>query len=237
MPSAAPGTPTPPTISDCRRRVSRSSWCRRSASSKRGCAARRITPGYWRSPALTAEAFDDEGFYRLGDAFQFADPDDPQQGLLYEGRVAEDFKLSSGTWVSVGTLRAKLIEAFAPLARDAVLAGANRDDIAALIFPDLDACRELAALPAGTSAGEVLMHAAVRDEFRRRLHAHGKASTGSSTRVSRVRAARGASLARPRRDHRQRLDQPACGSATSRPAGGRSLRQPAAAARHRGGEE
>jgi feruloyl-CoA synthase len=145
-----------------------------------------VTPGYWRSPALTAEAFDDEGFYRLGDALQFADADDPQQGLLYEGRVAEDFKLSSGTWVSVGTLRTKLIEALVPLARDAVLAGANRDDIAALIFPDLDACRELAALPASASASEVLAHAAVREEFRRRLHAQRKASTGSSTCVSRA---------------------------------------------------
>src|SRR5215207_6280350 len=145
-----------------------------------------IMPGYWRSPALSADAFDDEDFYRLGDAFQFADPDDPQQGLLYEGRIAEDFKLSSGTWVSVASLRAKLIEVLAPLARDAVLAGANRDDIAALIFPDIDACRDFAALPAGAGVSEILSHPAVRDEFRRRLRAHAKASTGSSTRVSRV---------------------------------------------------
>ena len=94
-----------------------------------------IMPGYWRSPALSADAFDEEGFYRLGDAFQFADPNDPQQGLLYQGRIAEDFKLSSGTWVSVGAMRATLIEHLAPLARDVVLAGANRDDIAALDFP------------------------------------------------------------------------------------------------------
>jgi feruloyl-CoA synthase len=145
-----------------------------------------IMPGYWRSPALSADAFDDEGFYRLGDAFQFADPDDPQQGLLYEGRIAEDFKLSSGTWVSVASLRAKLIETLAPLARDAVLAGASRDDIAALVFPDVDACRDLAALPADASMSDIVSHPAVRDEFRRRLRAHGAASTGSSTRVSRI---------------------------------------------------
>ncbi len=67
-----------------------------------------ITPGYWRQPEFTAQAFDEEGFYRLGDTFKFADPDDPKQGLLFDGRIAEDFKLSTGTWVSVGPLRARV---------------------------------------------------------------------------------------------------------------------------------
>jgi feruloyl-CoA synthase len=145
-----------------------------------------IMPGYWRSPDLSADAFDDEGFYRLGDAFQFADPNDPQQGLLYQGRISEDFKLSSGTWVSVGLMRATLLEHLAPLARDAVLAGANRDDITALVFPDIDACRALTPLTADAAASEVLSHPAVRAEFQRRLQTHCKTSTGSSTRVCRV---------------------------------------------------
>ena len=103
-----------------------------------------ITPGYWRQPELTAKAFDEEGFYRLGDALKFDDPADPQQGLLFDGRTAEDFKLATGTWVSVGPLRARLVEHFAPYAKDVVIAGADRDEIGILIFPDIAACRELA---------------------------------------------------------------------------------------------
>ena len=71
-----------------------------------------ITPGYWRQPQLTAEAFDDEGFYKIGDALKFVDPADPAKGLLFDGRIAEDFKLATGTWVSVGPLRAQFIDRF-----------------------------------------------------------------------------------------------------------------------------
>ena len=101
-----------------------------------------ITPGYWRQPGLTAAAFDEEGYYRLGDAFVFADPQDPGKGLLFRGRIAEDFKLASGTWVHVGPLRARFIEHFAPLARDVVFAGEGRSELAALIFPAGEASRE-----------------------------------------------------------------------------------------------
>ena len=93
-----------------------------------------ITPGYWRQPELTKAAFDEEGFYRLGDAFVPADPKDFQKGLLFRGRIAEDFKLSTGTWVHVGPLRARIIEHFAPLVRDVVIAGENRGEIGALMF-------------------------------------------------------------------------------------------------------
>ena len=106
-----------------------------------------ITPGYWRRPELTAAAFDDEGFYRLGDAFQMHDPGDISKGLLFEGRTAENFKLDTGTWVHVGPLRAEFIAHFAPLVRDVVIAGADRNSIAALILPDVEACRALAAPP------------------------------------------------------------------------------------------
>jgi feruloyl-CoA synthase len=94
-----------------------------------------ITPGYWRQPELTEKAFDEEGYYRLGDAFAFADPADPAKGLLFRGRMAEDFKLTSGTFVHVGTLRTRFVEHFAPLVRDVVITGAGRNEVGALIFP------------------------------------------------------------------------------------------------------
>ena len=101
-----------------------------------------ITPGYWRQPELTAAAFDEEGYYRLGDAFVFADEAKPEAGLLFRGRIAEDFKLATGTWVHVGPLRARFIEHFAPLVRDVVFAGEGRSELAALIFPAGNASRQ-----------------------------------------------------------------------------------------------
>ncbi len=111
-----------------------------------------ITPGYWKRPDLTKDAFDADGYYKIGDALKFVDPADPAKGLLFDGRLAEDFKLASGTWVSTGALRAQFVDHFAPLVRDAVIAGADRDDIAALVFPDVEACRKLAGLACGGNA-------------------------------------------------------------------------------------
>jgi feruloyl-CoA synthase len=93
-----------------------------------------VTPGYYQRPDLTAAAFDEEGFYRIGDAVRFADPDDPAQGIVFDGRVAEDFKLSTGTWVNVGAVRVKLIAAADPLLADAVITGHDRNEIGALVF-------------------------------------------------------------------------------------------------------
>ena len=124
-----------------------------------------IFPGYWRQPELTAQAFDDEGYYCLGDAFAFADPADPQQGLVYRGRIAEDFKLSTGTWVHVGPLRARLIAQLAPLVRDAVIVGEGRSEIGALLVlaqPD-----------------------APRDAIAQRIAALNAGATGSSNRIAR----------------------------------------------------
>ena len=101
-----------------------------------------ITPGYWRQPELTARAFDEEGYYHLGDAFILADEKNPQAGLLFRGRIAEDFKLDTGTFVNVGPLRARFIEHFAPLVRDVVFAGESRGEIGALIFPAVHAQKE-----------------------------------------------------------------------------------------------
>jgi feruloyl-CoA synthase len=145
-----------------------------------------ITPGYWRRPDLTAAAFDDEGYYKIGDAFTFADPADPARGLLFDGRLAEDFKLATGTWVSAGALRSQFVDHFAPLVRDAVIAGADRDDLAVLVFPDIEACRKSAGLDADVSVAEVLANPTLRDEFRRRLTALARQSTGSSTRICRM---------------------------------------------------
>jgi len=146
-----------------------------------------ITPGYWRQPELTAKAFDEEGFYRIGDALKFDDPDDPGKGLLFDGRTAEDLKLASGTWVSVGPLRARVVDALMPYAKDAVIAGADRDDIGVLVFPDLEACRKLATgLAADAPAADVLAHDRVHAAIRERLNTFARQATGSSNRVCRA---------------------------------------------------
>jgi feruloyl-CoA synthase len=146
-----------------------------------------ITPGYWRQPELTAKSFDEEGFYKLGDAVKFEDPNDPGAGLLFDGRVAEDFKLSTGTWVSVGPLRARFLSHFEPYVRDVVVAGGDREEIAVLIFPNFDACRGLAKdLAKDAPAVKVIAHPDVVKEFRTRLNSFARTSTGSSNRVCRA---------------------------------------------------
>jgi feruloyl-CoA synthase len=145
-----------------------------------------VMPGYWREPALTAQAFDDEGYYCTGDAAKFVDAADPQRGLMFDGRIAEDFKLSTGTFVSVGPLRARLIAAGAPYLQDAVVTGIDRDDVGILFFPRVDECRKLAALPADAPAGAVLGHAAVRALFQRLVDQFWREGTGSANRVARA---------------------------------------------------
>ena len=145
-----------------------------------------ITPGYWRNEALTRTAFDDEGYYRFGDALGFVDPDDPAIGLYFDGRLNEDFKLTSGVWVSVGALRARFLNEAAPFARDVAIAGENRDDVAGLIVPDLEECRRLAGLPPGTAAQAILAHETVRAAFARILRTLAAEATGSSRRIARA---------------------------------------------------
>ncbi len=145
-----------------------------------------ITPGYWRQDNHTQAAFDDEGFYKLGDALKFADPNDPDKGLLFDGRIAEDYKLSTGTWVSVGPLRGKFIDHFAPYVRDVVLAGADRDFIGALVFPDIEACRKLAGLGLNATPADIVVAPTVRLLFAERLFTLAAEAKGSSTRVERL---------------------------------------------------
>jgi feruloyl-CoA synthase len=145
-----------------------------------------VTPGYWRQPELTKAAFDDEGFYKFGDALKPADADNLDAGFDFDGRIAEDFKLASGTWVSVGPLRARFIAACAPMVRDVVIAGINRDEIAALVLLDLDGCRLVnAALPLDDLAA-MAADPQVRNAFRERFAAFLAGSTGSSTRITRA---------------------------------------------------
>jgi feruloyl-CoA synthase len=145
-----------------------------------------ITPGYWRQPELTKAAFDEEGFYRLGDALRPANAQDLHAGFDFDGRIAEDFKLASGTWVSVGPLRARFIAACAPLVRDVVIAGINRDEIAAVVVLDLDGCRLInPTLPLDdmvATAADPLILGAFVERFTKFL----STATGSSTRVTRA---------------------------------------------------
>lgn len=145
-----------------------------------------VTPGYWRAPEQTAEHFDAEGWYCSGDALKFIDPAEPGLGLMFDGRIAEDFKLSTGTFVSVGPLRARVIAAGDPCVQDAVVTGLNRDDIGLLILPRIDNCRALAALPSSATIAEVLAAPPVRDFFQNLVDQLFAAGTGSATRVARA---------------------------------------------------
>jgi feruloyl-CoA synthase len=145
-----------------------------------------VTPGYWKAPELTAQAFDAEGFYLIGDAVTFADPDHPELGLFFDGRVAEDFKLNSGTWVSVGTLRVAGIAALAPLAQDIVVTGHGGDEVRFLVFPNVAACRAHAGLPDTADVKDVIGHDKVRGAIAQgllKLKAQSGNSSGHATRA------------------------------------------------------
>ncbi|KRR30369.1 feruloyl-CoA synthase [Bradyrhizobium retamae] len=139
-----------------------------------------VTPGYWKAAELTAQAFDEEGFYLIGDAVTFADPARPELGLFFDGRVAEDFKLNSGTWVSVGTLRVAGIAALAPLAQDIVVTGHGGDEVRFLVFPNIAACRAHAGLPDSADLKDVIGHDKVRAAIAQGL-ANLKAQAGNSS--------------------------------------------------------
>lgn len=151
-----------------------------------------VTPGYWKQPDRTAESFDDEGYYKIGDALKFVDPDDVGRGFVFDGRVTEDFKLSTGTWVNMGGVRTAAIAACVPFIRDVVLCGLDQNYIGVLIFPDLEACRRLAELDADATSEAIVGHPAVLGLFQARLDALADAATGSASRI-----ARGLLLARP----------------------------------------
>ncbi|MBL0423155.1 feruloyl-CoA synthase [Ramlibacter sp. AW1] len=144
-----------------------------------------ITPGYWRNEAATRDSFDDEGFFCTGDAVQWIDENDIHKGLKFDGRIAEDFKLATGTFVSVGPLRARIIAAGAPYVQDVVITGLNRNEVGALVFPTADV-RRLAGLGADAPLRQVLESAPVQAHFQQVLDELARSATGSATRVARL---------------------------------------------------
>jgi feruloyl-CoA synthase len=144
-----------------------------------------ITPGYWRQPEETAEAFDEEGFFKTGDAVKWIDETDVHQGLKFDGRIAEDFKLATGTFVSVGPLRGKIIAAGAPYIQDVVLTGLNLKEVGAMVFPT-PAVRQLSGLPADASMHDVLDTPGVLAQFQKIVDELAKNATGSANRIARL---------------------------------------------------
>ncbi len=146
-----------------------------------------VTPGYWRQPDKTAESFDEEGYYKIGDALKFVDRSVISKGFVFDGRTSEDFKLATGTWVNLAAVRSQVIGACAPYVRDVVLAGLDRNFIGALLLLDIDAARK-AAPELGPNAGEseLAHHTGLRAHIQDRLEKLAATSTGSSTLVARA---------------------------------------------------
>ncbi len=144
-----------------------------------------VMPGYYKRPDLTAAAFDEEGFYKIGDAGVFVDPADPSQGLVFGGRVVEDFKLTTGTFVHVGSLRVAAVAAASPVVQDAVVTGHDRDWVGLLAWPNLVACRQFIGRPDATLE-EVIADERVRARVRDGLAAHNRDAGGSSMRIRAV---------------------------------------------------
>jgi feruloyl-CoA synthase len=131
-----------------------------------------ITPGYWKNPEATQESFDEEGYFCTGDAVKWIDDNDIHQGLKFDGRIAEDFKLATGTFVSVGPMRGKIIAAGAPYVQDAVITGLNMKEVGAMIFP----------LPAARALDKAVLHA----HFQNMMNELAKTATGSASKVARM---------------------------------------------------
>ena len=148
-----------------------------------------VTKGYFRDPDKTAASFDEEGYFKMGDAVRFVDPDHPEAGLAFDGRIAEEFKLVTGTWVSAGTLRTKVVTAASPWVRDAVICGLNRDYIAVMLWPNVDACRKRLGLEPDLPLPELIDMIISSEEIAAAvttgLRSHNEANPGSSTRVER----------------------------------------------------
>jgi len=144
-----------------------------------------ITPGYYKNPEKTRDAYDEEGFYRLGDGARFVNPGNPLEGLVFDGRVAEDFKLSTGTWVSAGKLRVDAVAASNGVLADALIAGLDREYIGLLGFPNIPACRNIAG-DQSLAAEDIAHHPAVLERLAEGMRAHNKGNPGSSTRVARA---------------------------------------------------
>jgi feruloyl-CoA synthase len=146
-----------------------------------------IMPGYWKQDDLTKEAFDEDGFYCIGDAVRFEDPLDPSKGIVFDGRVSENFKLSTGTWVAVGNLRTAVVASADNIIQDAVIAGHDRNEIGILVFPNVMGCRALCPnLPADAPLEDVIAHEKVLHDLKECLAAYNADNFGSSTKIARA---------------------------------------------------
>jgi feruloyl-CoA synthase len=145
-----------------------------------------VTPGYYKDAKLFAELVDVDGYYKIGDAVKFLDPANPAKGLLFDGRIAEDFKLLTGTWVSVGNLRIKAIAAGAPIIQDAVVTGQDMDELGLLIFPSFEGTARLVGLDPATAPADIIANEQVRAALCQRMAAYNQDNPGSSNRIARV---------------------------------------------------
>jgi feruloyl-CoA synthase len=145
-----------------------------------------VTPGYWKRPELHSEAFDEDGFLKTGDAGKLADPDDPSQGILFDGRLAENFKLTSGTWVHVGELRLEILAAGAPIVQDVVVTGHDRQEVGLLVFPNPAGCRSLCDMAEDAPLAELIRRPEVRSRLAACLEAHNAANRANSRRIARA---------------------------------------------------
>jgi feruloyl-CoA synthase len=143
-----------------------------------------VTEGYWRNEEETVKVFDEEGYYKTGDAVKFVDENDASKGLIFDGRIAEDFKLSTGTWVNVGVLKAKIISAGSPIVQDVVIAGLDKEYIGAILFLNADSCRNL--IGENLADKEVFSHEKVNLFLNEMLDKFNAQSTGSSTKIEKI---------------------------------------------------
>ncbi len=145
-----------------------------------------VFPGYWQQPELTSKAFDEEGFYCTGDALKFADATDVNKGMLFNGRLAEDFKLSTGTWVHVGVLRSQIITAGNGFIHDVVITGHDKSFIGAVVFVNADECKKIAALHADSTLIDIINNNVIKQKLQEVLNALAAQSTGSATCIKRA---------------------------------------------------
>ena len=145
-----------------------------------------VFPGYWRQPELTDTVFDEEGFYCTGDALKFVDKDDPNKGMIFDGRIAEDFKLNTGTWVRVGNLRAQLIAAGNGLIQDVVITGHDNEFVGAIVFPGIDHCKQLVNLSNEGSLNEISKHPIIKEHLKQVLAGMAVRATGSASLIKRA---------------------------------------------------
>ncbi|MGD9979102.1 MAG: feruloyl-CoA synthase [Hyphomonadaceae bacterium] len=143
-----------------------------------------VTPGYWRRPDLTAAAFDEEGFFRTGDAVKPLVDGDFSQGLLFDGRIGDNFKLSSGSWVQAATLRARVLAALSPVVRDAVITGHNRNEVGVIAFADMDAAQAIVGV--AQTGEELLAHPKLREWVQTRLSSLATGAAGATERIARL---------------------------------------------------